>query len=169
MKVKLFVLCIFLSVSPLFSQSLSVTREDIWVTSVAEANFFSVSGMAFGGGAALGYGDGVSVGLRVVYFIDMKSVTNEDSVKTLEFNFLLRFYLPRLTGHSGPFIQFNGGPVLFAKDDRNMAMPSDLGTFSAGLCLGWRLLIGNYFYLEPTVRTGYPYFFGIGLSAGGRF
>jgi hypothetical protein len=163
MKLKIIVMCIFLSVAPLFSQDQNAAREDFWVSLVGEANFFSVSNTAFGGGIALGYGDGVSFGFRAVYFFGI------DLVKTLEFNFLLRFYLPRLTGHSGLFIQFNGGPVLFEPISSYTAIPSKLGTFSAGISVGWRFIFGNYFYLEPAVRVGYPYVVGIGASAGLRF
>jgi hypothetical protein len=163
MKIKFIVLFFVLTVSPLFAQDMAAGREEIWVTSVAETNLFSVSNMAFGGGVALGYGDGLSFGFKVVYLIDTSKV------KTLEFNFLLRFYLPRLTGHSGLFIQLNGGPVLFAQEGDKVAMPSELGTFSVGVSVGWRFIVSNYFYLEPAVRAGYPYIVGLGLSAGVRF
>jgi hypothetical protein len=162
MRIKLLVLCVFLSV-PLFAQDRAVVREDIWVSAVAESNFFSISDLAFGGGAALGYGDGVSFGLRVVFFTD----TSE--VNSLELNFLLRLYLPSLTGHSGLFVQFNGGPVIFALTNNDFAAPSEIGTVSAGLSVGWRFLLGKNFYLEPAIRAGYPYTVGAGLSAGVHF
>jgi hypothetical protein len=163
MRVKLIVLCIFLCVPPLFAQNRTFAQEEIWVTSVLETSLFSVSGLAFGGGAALGYGDDVSYGLRVVYFSDT------DDVKTLELNFLLRYYLPFRTTNSGFFIQFTGGPVLFAQDGDSIAMPSEIGSISAGLSLGWRLFFRYHLYLDTSVRVGYPYFLGIGLSAGFYF
>jgi hypothetical protein len=76
---------------------------------------------------------------------------------------------PRIAGSSGLFIQFNGGPVIFAQNDDSIAVPSGMGTFSAGLSLGWRFLLGRTFFIEPVIRGGYPYIVGAGLSAGVRF
>ncbi|MDR0312672.1 MAG: hypothetical protein LBI14_03670 [Treponema sp.] len=163
MKTKLIVLCVFLCVSPLFAQNQTAGREEIWVTAVIESSFFSVKGLALGEGIAIGYGDDLSFGLRVVYISNMKDV------KALEFNFLLRYYLPRLTANSGFFIQFNGGPVLFAQNDSKLAMPAESGSFSAGLSFGWRLYLRYHLYFDATIRAGYPYLVGIGLSAGVYF
>jgi hypothetical protein len=38
----------------------------------------------------------------------------------------------------------------------------------AGLALGGRIPLGSWWYLEPTVRGGYPYIWGIGLNFGGK-
>ncbi|MDR0313125.1 MAG: hypothetical protein LBI14_05975 [Treponema sp.] len=171
-KTLLIVLLNTLVLIPIFAQA--PVREDIWVCPVFETNWFSISKVAFGGGVALGYGDGVAFGLKVIYFDDL------NEFKTVELNFLLRFYLFRETrakafntevGHqvalrSGLFLQLNGGPVIFAQDKNNMAIPSKTGTFSVGLCVGWRILLGRNFFLEPAVRVGYPYMVGAGLSAG---
>jgi hypothetical protein len=94
--------------------------------------------------------------------------------RTVELNFLLRFYLfgmartasPR---NSGLFLQLNGGPVIFARNADDIAMPSKTGTLSGGLSLGWRFLLGRFFFIEPSVRGGYPFLAGAGLSAGVRF
>jgi hypothetical protein len=72
-------------------------------------------------------------------------------------------------GPSGPFIQFSGGPVIFARGEKNITMPSDTVRLSAGFSLGWRFLLGTYFFIEPAIRAGYPYIAGVGLSAGVRF
>jgi hypothetical protein len=165
-KIFLLVLLNTLVLIPVFAQD--AVRDDFWVCPVIESNWYSISKAAIGGGAALGYGDGVSVGLKVVYFDD----THE--FRTIELNFLLRFYLfsmmrdeaPR---NSGLFLQLNGGPVIFAYNGNNMDIPSKTGTFSGGLNLGWRFLFGRYFFLEPAVCGGYPYMAGVGLSAGVRF
>jgi hypothetical protein len=107
-----------------------------------------------------------------VYFDDI------NEFRTVELNFLLRFYLLRATGaeaghqgvsNSGLFLQLNGGPVIFARNTDDITMPSKTGTFSGGLSLGWRFHLGRYFFLEPAVRGGYPYMAGAGLSAGARF
>jgi len=130
---------------------------------MAETNLYSVSSIAFGGGAALGYGDGTALGLRVIYCSDL------DKIKSLELGLLIRLYLPRLTGHSGLFIQFCGGPVLFAPEGKGISAPDEFGMVSAGLSLGWRFILGQNFFLEPAVRGGYPYIAGLGLSIGARF
>jgi hypothetical protein len=124
--------------------------------------------MAIGGGAALGYGDRVAFGFKVIYLDDM------DEVRSLELNFLARFYFfnkarTKDLYPSGPFIQFNIGPVFFAWDEQNISIPSETVMTSAGLSLGWRFVFGRFFFLEPCIRGGTPYLFGAGLSAGVRF
>jgi hypothetical protein len=160
---------------PVFAQNSSVLREDLWVCPVFESGLYSVSNLAIGGGAALGYGDRVAFGLKVIYWDDM------DEVRSLELNFLVRFYFftparaeapsgARATAPpSGPFIQFNIGPVFFAWNEQNITMPSETVMTSAGLSLGWRFLFGRLFFIEPVIRVGTPYLFGAGLSAGVRF
>jgi hypothetical protein len=137
--------------------------EDMWVCPVFESGWYSVSNIAIGGGAALGYGDRVAIGLKVIYWNDL------EYVRSLELNFLLRFYIFSRMERYGLFAQINGGPVIFAKDEDNLSMPSGIGAFSAGFSLGWRFLFGRYFFVEPAVRAGYPYIVGAGLSAGVRF
>jgi hypothetical protein len=162
-----------LGVVPVFGQNSSAVREDLWVCPVLESGMYSVSNLAIGSGAALGYGDRVAFGLKVIYWDDM------DEVRSLELNFLARFYFftpsravverAVALAPSGLFIQFNIGPVIFAWDEQNIAMPSQTAMISAGLSLGWRFLIGRLFFIEPAIRVGTPYLFGAGLSAGVRF
>jgi hypothetical protein len=105
----------------------------------------------------------VAFGLKVVYWDDM------DEVRSLELNFLARFYFFDRTAPSGPFAQFSIGPVFCAWYEQNIAIPSETVMTSAGLSLGWRFLFGRFFFLEPCIRGGIPYLFGAGLSAGVRF
>jgi hypothetical protein len=162
-KIFLLVLLNTLVLIPVFADDKAAVRDDFWVCPVFESNWYSLSKVAFGGGAALGYGDGVSLGLKVVYLDDI------NEFRTVELNFLLRFYLFRNSSHPGLFLQLNGGPVIFAWNENDITIPSKTGTFSAGLSLGWRFLLGRYFFIEPSVRGGYPYMAGAGLSAGVRF
>jgi hypothetical protein len=158
--------------TPVFAQS-SAVREDLWVCPVFESGMYSASNLAIGGGVALGCGDRVAFGLKVIYWDDM------NEVRSLELNFLARFYFfnrtapsgagPSGVGPSGPFIQFNIGPVIFAWHDKNISIPSETVMTSAGLSLGWRFLLGRFFFIEPCIRVGTPYLFGAGLSAGVRF
>jgi hypothetical protein len=159
---KIAFLLVFLNagIVPVFAGEPAV-REDLWVCPVFESGLYGISHIAVGGGAALGYGDRLAFGLKVVFWEDM------EEVKSWELNFLARFYLlgiirAEALSHSGLFVQFNGGPVFFTK-------PSDLGTVSAGLSLGWRFLFGGNFFVEPAVRGGYPYIAVAVLSAGVRF
>jgi hypothetical protein len=166
-KVFLLIVLNTLVLIPVFAEEQAVARDDMWVCPVFESNWYSISRVAFGGGAAFGYGDGVVIGLKVMYCDDT------DDIRTLELNFLLRFYLFSMTSatfrNSGLFLQLNGGPVVFAEETNTMEMPAKIGTFSAGLSLGWRFLLGRYFFIEPAIRGGYPYMVGAGLSAGVRF
>jgi hypothetical protein len=176
LKITFFLFFIYaLGVVPAFAQKSPAIPEDLWVCPVLESGFYGVSNMAIGGGAALGYGNRVALGLKMVYWNDM------DVLSALELNFLVRFYFfsmaraeaPSGAGPSGPFVQFSGGPVLFAWDKHTIAIPSEMSMFSAGLSLGWRFLLGERlggrFFVEPAIRGGYPYFVTAGLSAGVRF
>jgi len=159
-----FFLFVFLSFQSLYAQESSVGREDFWVAPTVELSMYTFEGLAFGGGATLGYGDGTAMGLKVIYFGDFDNV-----LRSIEINFLVRFYLPRLTGHSGLFLQFAIGPVIFTSGADTLSLPSPHGVFSASASLGWRFIFGRHFFLEPAVRAGFPFIAGIGLSAGVRF
>jgi hypothetical protein len=152
-----------LGIFPVFAGERVSVREDMWVCPVFESGWYGVSGMAIGGGAALGYGDRLAFGLKTIYWNDLKDL------RALELNFLARFYCFSRAAPSGLFIQFSGGPVIFAEGTHTIAVPSDSVTISAGLSLGWRFLLGGRFFIEPAVRAGYPYFAVAGLSAGARF
>jgi hypothetical protein len=159
----LFVFIGALGIIPVFAQEQASGREDLWVCPVFEAGMYTVSNMAIGGGMALGYGDRVAFGLKVLYWNDM------EMVKALELNFLVRYYFLSMTKNSGLFIQFSGGPVIFDRNQDGFSIPSDISLISAGLSLGWRFLFGSHFFVEPAVRAGYPFIAGGGLSAGVRF
>jgi hypothetical protein len=172
-RLKFFIFALCFAV-PAFAQEQASVREDLWVCPVFESGMYGVSNMAVGGGAAIGYGDRVAFGLKVVYWDDM------DEVKSLELNFLARFFFfntekapmaskASVLAPSGPFIQLNIGPVIFAWNGQNIALPSETVMTSAGLSLGWRFLVGRFFCIEPYIRGGTPYLFGAGLSAGVRF
>ena len=149
---------------------------EFWICPILETAMYSPVGLAFGGGLAIGYSKGsAAMGLKAEY------LSNTDGLKSLEINFLLRWHLSRnaskapLFGwaaekkYSGPFLQFTGGPVLFAPFYSDFAVPSEFGNISAGLCFGWRFLFGSRWFVEPAVRAGYPYIAGAGVYAGVRF
>ena len=155
------IVCLFLFAIPAFSQSNA--DGDFWVCPITEIAMYSISNIAYGGGLALGYGRGVSIGFKVSYLADAAGVVN-----TLELDFLLRLYFFGRDYCSGPFIQLNAGPALFAQDE-SLGIPAEIGILSAGLVLGWRFLLGRYFFIEPAIRAGYPYIAGAAFSGGFRY
>jgi hypothetical protein len=161
-KITFFLVFITLGVIPAFAQNRAALWEDAWVCPVFESGLYGISNIALGGGTALGYGNRVALGFKAVYWSD------REKVKALELNFLMRFYFFDRTAPAGLFIQFNGGPVLFAGNEDTIALPAATSMISAGLSMGWRFLFGNHFFIEPAVRAGYPYIAGAGLSAGVR-
>lgn len=158
-----FMLGIFLSGAVVFAQEKPMTQQgDLWICPSGDIAMFSIHNLAYGGGISIGYGRGGAIGFKVAYMLDPDGM-----IKTLELNVLLRLYFLGASC-SGPFIQLDGGPALFARDE-NLQIPAEKGTISAGLSLGWRFLLGKYFVLEPALRGGYPYIAGGGISMGIHF
>ncbi|MDR0442097.1 MAG: hypothetical protein LBH44_01660 [Treponema sp.] len=151
----LFILLVVFLTAPVFAQ-----KEDFWFCPAVETAVYSSSGLAYGGGMAIGYGTRTAIGFKALWFADA------DGLEILEFNFLLRRYFGG-NGYSGFFLQAAAGPVLFAFD--SITIPSEHGMISVGLNAGWRLLLGDLFFVEPNIRAGYPYFVGGGILAGLRY
>ena len=135
-------------------------REVFFIAPLAEAIGYSYTSIAYGGGLAIGSGSGTAVGLRFLY------ATDPENYIFMEILFFLRFYFLGSEASTGPFLQFNGGPVIYADSVPEL---SGYGGISAGLNAGWRLPIGRNFFIEPAVRVGYPYIVGGGISSGLRF
>jgi hypothetical protein len=159
MKIKVgFILYILLWSAPLFALD-----DKVWICPSFETANYNPEGLVYGAGLTLAYGRGVSMGLKAAYFFNM-----EEMPAVLEITCLLRLYLLNLKNGgaiNGPWFQFNGGPALYFKEslaDGN----NKLGNLSAGLSFGWRFLLGNYFFVEPYVKGGYPFLLGGGLAAG---
>jgi len=64
--------------------------------------------------------------------------------------------------HTGFFAQTDVGAFLYMEDGHTQPM------FLGGLRAGYRLPLGT-FYIEPYGRGGYPFAFGIGVTAGMSF
>jgi len=141
----------------------TITREDFWIGIGADTALYGISEMAYGGSFSFGYGSGTSIGLKASWFIA------SEGVEVLEFSLLLRFYFLGAKAYYGPFIQLMGGLSLLTNRLTNFSIPSDYGSITAGLSFGWRFVFGDRFYIEPSVRGGYPYLFGGGIMAGIRF
>jgi len=161
-------LVIFSSIMPAFAQdgflAAPAQKGDFWVCPAAETAIYSVSGVSVGGGVVLAYGSRASFGFKAAWFFD----TN-NALDALELNLLLRYYLMSGTPIAGPYLQLTGGPCTFFDKKESASMPAKWGTVSAGLAFGWRFLLGKLFFAEPSIRAGYPFIVGAGVSGGVHF
>ena len=136
---------------------------DFFIAPLTEIIGYGRKAPAVGGGFALGAGDGVAIGFRLFYAFAFGA----ESVNTLELALFMRFYPFGPKADTGLFVQANIGAVMYARENA-VSFPAQAGSISAGLAAGWRFPFGNRWYIEPAVRTGYPYIFGAGVSAGFR-
>jgi hypothetical protein len=118
-------------------------------------------GVALGGGLSFGLdlNDIFSAGAKAVLSSDM------DTVTTLETAAFFRYYFTR-------FLPLPVGS-LFAQAETGASFFFENGegypAFYGGLTAGWRYNMLEKFYLEPSLRVGYPFIWGVGLSAGFRY
>ncbi|MCL2208172.1 MAG: hypothetical protein FWB90_08815 [Fibromonadales bacterium] len=110
---------------------------------------------AMAGNVVLGYdlSKSFALGVNTIYSYDM------DATSTLESKILLRYYFPVMSS----FLQAEGGGAMSAIDGKNSLAPQ------GGLTAGLRLEIEKNWYLEPTLRGGYPFVLGTGLTLGKSF
>jgi len=160
----LFFICIPLSAQEDPPHPETTKSEELWISPGAEMAFYSPVSVAAGGSVTIAYGSGTSIGMKASWLFD-----NDGQLNILILDFLLRMFFFGSSANSGLFIQFAGGPAIYLQSEEELSMPVRIGTLTAGLTLGWRLLLGKYFYIEPSISGGYPYIAGAGLSAGVRF
>ena len=141
-------------------EALAPSSEVFFIAPLLEVIGFSQSSIAYGAGLAIGSGSGSAIGIRFLY------ATDPESFIFMEILFFLRLYLQGSNHSTGPFVQFNGGPVLYALEKPEL---SGFGNFSAGFTAGWRFPFGELLFVEPAIRAGYPYILGGGVSAGVRY
>jgi len=171
----LLLIFLFFCASAGFAADGEFEKGDFWFCPSAEAALYNYSGFAYGGGFALGYGRGTSIGLKIAFFPsqeagDTKFIDDySEGINVIEINCLIRFYFSGNKAYSGSFIQFMGGPAIIMDEGRWLLIPSKIGAFSFGLGLGWRFLILDRVFIEPYFRGGYPYIIGAGISVGARF
>jgi hypothetical protein len=139
---------------------------EFFVGASAETALYSSDGAAFGGGLAAGYGFDIgALGVRLDYLVD------PEGLATLTPGLFLRFYIPlpaALQWRSAPFLQLDFGPTFHGRDGR-LSSGGTASAVSAGLTAGWRFLLADHWYAEPSLRGGYPFITGGGVSAGYRF
>jgi len=113
----------------------------------------------FAGGAVLGFDinlpHSLALGLTVTYS------NNFSGISVIEPAALFRWYI--LGSSAGLFLQADAGAYLVLEDGELIPL------FMGGLRGGFRLLLGESFFIEPYGRVGYPFVFGIGVIAGIRF
>ena len=88
--------------------------------------------------------------------------TNFFGVKVIEAGALLRNYVLR-GDHSGLFLQIDAGTFIIHEDGDVIYL------IELGVRGGYRFHLGSLFYVDPYIRFGYPFAFGIGVMAGFRF
>jgi len=159
---RIFVFCLMLLMTGfVFAQGEEEpVRQAFFASALAETIGYSRESAAFGGGLALGWGTGSAFGVRFLFAAD------PESFFFMEFLFFMRFYIQGSDYNTGPFAQFNAGPVLYSLDKPER---SGYGQLSAGLTAGWRFPFGQFWFVEPALRVGYPYIWGGGVCAGFRY
>jgi len=157
-------ICISPSAQEQSVQSEATEHEDFWISPGAEIALYSPVNLSYGGSLAVGYGSGTSMGIKAAWLFD-----NDGQLNILLLDILFRWYFFGPSVNSGLFLQFAGGPAIFFEREEKVSLPVRIGALSAGLTLGWRFLLGNHFYIEPSISGGYPYIVGAGLCAGTRF
>jgi hypothetical protein len=122
-----------------------------------EGNMNTRTSAALGGTASADYGiiPNLAAGIRFGFS------HNFDQIMTLEPELFVRWYFWELKGLFF-FAQAGLGTAVIFED--KAAHPAVLGDIGVGL----RIPL-NRWYVEPYLRTGYPFIWGAGLSAGYRF
>ena len=131
---------------------------------ILEGNKNSVSAVAPAVGLYFDYNFTRKFSAGIKALLSYDAFYKESSIYTLEPIAFFRLYLVSPSGESstGLFIEADGGAsLIFVDSDAKIS-------FSGGATLGFRKEL-NSFYLEPSLRLGYPYIFGAGINAGLRF
>ena len=120
-----------------------------------EINGNTREGAAIGGGLTFG----IDLNSRFALGLKTSFSHNLNTVGTLEPLAFFRYKLPL----GGLFLQAETGAAVYF--EHGEAYPA----FSGGLAAGWRFNLGKNWYLEPALRGGYPFIWGLGITAGYRF
>ena len=123
------------------------------------AEFNMNSRYNFAGGAVLGFDFNLSRALAAGFTVTYSS--NFSGISVIEPAALFRWYI--FGGGAGLFVQADAGAYLVLEDGELTPL------FMGGLRGGFRLPLGELFFIEPYGRGGYPFVFGVGVIAGTRF
>jgi len=136
-------------------------QKDLYVGLLAETSGYSRYNTAFGGGIVFGGNfDGIGMGLNLLYAWDAESFIFFETLAHV------RLYFSREKDNTGIFLQAEGGVVFFSYENFEI---TDYSALSVGLRAGWRFIMIDNWYVEPFIRGGYPYIFGLGFSSGFKF
>jgi len=113
----------------------------------------------FSGGAVLGFDYKLPLAIPFAVGVTAIYSNNFNGVAAIEPAALFRWYFLG-KGHTGFFVQADIGAYLIFEGDDFYPL------FLGGLRGGFRLPLGSMFYVEPYGRIGYPFAFGIGITAG---
>lgn len=131
---------------------------------IAEANKNSLSNVSPAVGISFDYSATRQFSLGAKVLVSYDFLEKKNTIYAIEPLAFARGYLVSPTGEpsAGLFVEGQGGAdIVLVNNEIKKA-------FSAGLALGFRIPIGD-FYFEPILRGGYPYMFGAGIGAGFRF
>ena len=162
---RLLLFAVFLLISVnLHARESEISRPLFFTAPAAEAVWYGRTSPSIGYGFAFGSDDTVSIGLKGMYSMPL----SENDISTLEITFFLRIYLSAADIANGFFVQLTHGFAVFSGESK-ISLPTEGGAISIGITAGRRFSLGNRFFIEPYIRGGYPYYGGVGLSAGVRF
>jgi len=158
-----FVVFVFLAIIPSMAQTAASHGHGFFIAPLLEVNGYGRERPAVGCGFALGIGDGISEGFRLIY---AKALGGE-SIDSLELSVFFRVYPLSHNVPTGLFFQLDTGAVIFAYDEA-ISFPAKAGDAAIGIAAGWRFSLRERWYIEPAIRAGYPYLIGVGVSGGFR-
>jgi hypothetical protein len=154
----LFAVAVLIFSMALSHNALAQDRTKMAVGLGPEWNMNTHQGYAAGAGLVFDYNlfRSFAVGLSVI------ANSNFTVFTALESAALFRWYFWG-KNQTGFFAQADAGVYLYMENAQTQPV------FLGGLRTGYRLPLGQAFYIEPYGRAGYPFAFGIGLTAGMRF
>lgn len=126
-----------------------------------DSAFFGRDGAAFGGGALFGRSLG-----RTGYGASLLFARDSEAFTFVEMLVLFRLHIPLFDIDPGFFVQAEAGIVTF---NHREFQPDNLFAPSLGMRAGWSIPFADQFQLEPSIRFGFPFIFGAGVSATLRF
>ena len=137
-------------------------RDALFISFGPEVNAYSRNGAALGTNCVFGMelDSRFSTGIKTGFF------HNLDTIGVWNFQLLLRYYpvlLHSLLPVGDLFIQAESGGILAFEFGESYS------TFSAGISAGWHKNLLRNWYVEPVVSLGFPYIWGLGITAGYRF
>lgn len=131
---------------------------------ISEINKNSIENVAFGGGISFDYAiiRKLSAGIKILASGD--AFEKSASIFTMEFLPFARFYVCSASGEpvTGLYVEAQAGKTFIFVDSEAKS------AIDGGIAVGYRHPF-DFLFIEPSLRCGYPYLFGIGLTIGGRF